>query len=121
MASKSELLHQYHHENRPWGNFQRFTANQPSTVKLITVNENEAFSLQYHSKRDEFWHILSGSGIVTVGADEFPAKKGDEFFIPAKTNHRARGGVGGLLFLEIGFGEYDEEDIVRLEDNYGRT
>lgn len=107
-------------EERPWGKFERFTANEVSTVKIITVKAGEKLSLQYHKKRNEFWRILSGNGNITVGEETVKAKKGDEFYIPIGAKHTVEGGDEELIFLEIAFGNFDENDIVRLEDKYGR-
>jgi mannose-6-phosphate isomerase len=115
------LLAHRDHEDRPWGSFDQFTLNESSTVKVISVEPNQRLSLQTHSKRDEFWYILSGQGEVTVGDTVRPAKAGDEFEIPVGTAHRASGGTEGLTFLEVSLGEFDEHDEVRLEDSYGRT
>ena len=114
-------LTQYEKEIRPWGTFERFTANEVSTVKIITVQPGEAFSLQKHAHRSEFWRILSGSATITVGDDQHEVAPGDQFFIPEETVHRAEAGKSGLQFLEISFGTFDEGDIVRLEDKYGRA
>ena len=108
-------------EERPWGAFVEFTHNTPSTVKIITVNPGEALSLQSHKKRDEFWHVLSGDGIATIGGEQKQAAAGAEFFVPRETNHRLAGGSLPLMILEISFGEFDEGDIIRLEDRYGRA
>ena len=113
-------LSQYEKEERPWGNFERFTLNEKTTVKIIAVHAGEAFSLQTHEHRDEFWHILKGSGTVCVGDKSTEAKEGDEFFTPRNTEHRMEGGPEGISFLEIAFGDFDENDITRLEDRYGR-
>ena len=110
-----------YNESRPWGNFVRFTSNESSTVKIITVNAGQSVSLQIHQGRDEFWHILSGSGEITIGDEKKPAQKGNEFFIPRQTKHRVTAGESGIEFLEISFGMYNEEDITRLQDDYGRT
>lgn len=107
-------------EERPWGKFEQFTHNELSTVKILTVNAGEEFSLQYHNKRDEFWRVLGGNGIVTVGDEKIPATLDAEFFIPKKTNHRLSGGTEALKVLEISLGDFDESDIVRLEDKYNR-
>lgn len=109
------------HDERPWGSFEQFTQDDVSTVKIITVRAGEAFSLQRHHQRDEFWKILSGNGTVTVGETTVTAGPGDEFLIPANTIHRAQGGIETLVFLEIAFGHFDESDIERLEDKYGRS
>lgn len=107
-------------EERPWGSFTRFTNGEPSTVKIISVKPDQSLSLQYHEKREEFWRILSGEGSVTIGTETKPAHKGDEFFIKKGEHHRISAGAEGLEVLEISFGEFDENDITRLEDNYGR-
>ncbi len=107
-------------EERPWGNFVEFTKNTPSTVKIITVKPGEALSLQRHSGRDEFWHVLSGDGYLTIGTDRTAAHPGDEYFAPRGTLHRMEGGKAPLSLLEISFGTFDENDIERLEDKYER-
>jgi mannose-1-phosphate guanylyltransferase/mannose-1-phosphate guanylyltransferase/mannose-6-phosphate isomerase len=106
-------------DKRPWGQFERFTLNEISTVKIITVLKGEAFSLQYHQKRNEFWHIISGKGIVTLGNKEIKVSAGSEVSIPSGINHRLEA-LEDIKFLEIAFGDFDEADIVRLEDKYGR-
>ncbi len=116
-----EGLSNYEKEIRPWGNFERFTLNEATTVKIVTVNPGEAISLQTHEHRDEFWRVLSGSGMVVVDAIEMEAKPGDQFFGRRGNQHRIEGGPEGLTLLEIAFGTFDEQDITRLEDKYGRS
>jgi len=116
-----EGLTHYDKDLRPWGKFERFTLDEKTTVKVITVNEGEAFSLQTHDHRDEFWRVVKGSGTIRVGDKETEAHEGDTFFIPRHTLHRATGGLHGLTFLEIAFGEFAESDIKRVEDKYGRS
>ena len=108
-------------EKRPWGSFERFTLNEPSTVKIITVNRGEAFSLQKHKGRDEWWKILEGDGKATIDGTEKEIKVGDEYFLPRGTEHRILAGKSAVVFLEISFGDFDENDIVRIEDRYGRA
>lgn len=114
-------LSHYEKDIRPWGTFECFTKNEQSTVKIITVNPGEAFSLQKHLHRNEFWRILVGTATVTVGTEQSEAVPGDQFFIPAETIHRAEAHEQGLQFLEISFGDFDEQDIVHIEDRYGRV
>jgi mannose-6-phosphate isomerase-like protein (cupin superfamily) len=115
-----EDLSNYEKEVRPWGSFERFTLNEETTVKIITVSPEEQFSLQTHEHRGEFWRILGGFGTVIIGEQEQDANAGDEFFIQQGQKHRAHAGPEGLSFLEISFGRFDEHDIIRLEDKYGR-
>lgn len=106
-------------EKRPWGNFERFTLNEKTTVKIITVKKGEAFSLQYHKNRKEFWYILNGKATATIGNNRKEIKKGDRILIGKNTKHRMEA-KEDITFLEISFGEFDEKDIVRLTDKYGR-
>ena len=108
-------------EERPWGNFRQFTNNSPSTVKILLVKQGEAFSLQYHNSRKEFWKILSGSPEITVGDKIARALPGDEFEVLPKMNHRIRAIDSDAQVLEISTGNFDESDVVRLEDKYGRA
>jgi mannose-6-phosphate isomerase-like protein (cupin superfamily) len=90
-------------------------------VKIITVKPGEALSLQYHHKREEFWHIISGDGTAEIGEDRIPLAAGVDCFVPRETKHRISGGRAPLVFLELAFGDFDENDIVRIEDRYGRA
>ena len=116
-----EGLPNYLREERPWGSFERFTLNEPTTVKIVRVKGGEAISLQTHAHRDEFWRIIAGSGVVTIDGTEHPAEPGNEFLTRRGSTHRVAAGEEGLTFLEIALGEFDEADIKRIEDKYGRT
>ena len=116
-----EDLAHYAKEERPWGNFERFTLNEKTTVKIVTVNEGESISLQTHENRDEFWRVLKGSGVIRIGDTDSEAHEGSAFFCKRGSEHRVTGGTGGTVFLEIAFGDFAESDIKRLEDRYGRT
>lgn len=118
---RMERLTHYVKEERPWGNFERFTLNEPSTVKVITVNPGEELSLQQHEHRDEEWRILAGAGAVTIGERRTEVRPGDEFFVARGMHHRVSAGPAGLVFLEIALGQFDEGDITRFEDRYGRV
>lgn len=107
-------------EKRPWGSFRKFTQNSNTTVKIIEILPGESLSLQTHKQRGEFWRIISGNGIVEINGERTDAEKGAEFFIPTHATHRAIAGDATLEILEIAVGEFDENDIERLQDNYGR-
>ena len=108
-------------EIRPWGKFEVFAKNEIVTVKIITVHQGEKLSLQHHEHRSEFWRILSGTPDVTIGDAITKAKKGDEFLVTPGTSHRVSAVDSDVEFLEIAFGVFDENDIVRTEDKYGRS
>ena len=107
-------------DHRPWGNFRQYTLNEPSTVKIITVTAGESLSLQRHEHRDELWIVLDDGLLIEVDGTTTQASAGDEFFVPRGAVHRVSGGEHGGRFLEVAFGRFDEDDIERLEDRYGR-
>src|SRR5689334_7994950 len=92
-------------DKRPWGEFERFTLNEKSTVKIITVKAGEEFSLQYHRNRHEYWHIISGSGVVTIGENKTEAHAGEKFDIPIGVMHRMSA-KEEIKFLEIATGDF---------------
>jgi len=65
--------------------------------------------------------ILSGNGIAEIGEEKVQLTAGKDCFIPRETKHRLNGGTEKLVLLELAFGVFDEKDIVRLEDKYGRV
>lgn len=115
------ILTNHKKEERPWGDFEQFTFNELATTKRISVAPGQAFSLQYHKHRDEFWRVERGSGIVHLDGKEYAAELDDRFMVYRGMVHRITGGPQGITVFETSFGEFDENDIVRLEDRYGRT
>jgi mannose-6-phosphate isomerase-like protein (cupin superfamily) len=97
----TNLLQNLYHEDRPWGSFDRLTADEVSTVKILRVDAGKRFSLQKHAHRSEFWRCIQGDGFVTVGEMTKPITVGDEVLIPAGTLHRLAGGAHGIEILEI--------------------
>ena len=116
-----EGLEQYEKVERPWGSFERLSANERTTVKIIHISAGEALSLQTHEERDEFWRVLKGFGTVHIEGRDTDTREDDSFFIPRYAEHRAVAGPEGLVILEIAFGTFDEKDEKRLADEYGRT
>ena len=108
-------------ENKPWGSFREFVKNEAVTVKILFVKSGEVFSLQKHHFREEFWRVLSGQPDISIGDNTVKGKPGDEFKIPPETSHRIGAPIDDVEVLEISKGEFDENDIVRLEDKYGRA
>jgi len=108
-------------EKRPWGQFQQFTHNEKSTLKIITIKPKQRLSLQYHKNRKEFWKFLDNPAKVTIGKRTIKVKKNQEVIIPKKTAHRVQALNKPVSFLEIAFGNFDEKDNIRLKDDYGRV
>ena len=105
---------------KPWGRFERFTYNELSTVKLLYIKKGESLSLQYHNKRNEFWKIVNGNPLIEIDGRIINARPLDEFEIQALSKHRISAPNDDVVFLEIATGEFDEDDIIRLEDKYSR-
>lgn len=104
---------------KPWGNFIQFCENKKCTVKILTIFPGEELSLQKHKQREEQWLILDGNGIITTEDDEYKCKPNDTFIIFKNMTHTAKA-ITKLKILEISFGHYDEEDIIRIKDKYKR-
>ena len=107
---------------KPWGKFIQYTHNEKTTVKIIEVKPGGILSLQSHRKRKEFWIILEGKPVVTAGSRVMNLIKGDEISIAKGEKHRiANNSKSMVRFLEVSFGDFDEKDIKRYEDKYGRA
>jgi mannose-1-phosphate guanylyltransferase len=107
-------------ETRPWGRFEKFNENQLCTVKLIYINEGSRLSLQYHRQRWEQWKIIKGTAEIQIDEKIFVVKQGETVVIPKNAKHRIKALRGNSIVLEISYGKFDENDIVRLEDDYQR-
>jgi mannose-6-phosphate isomerase len=107
-------------ENRPWGRFEKFHENQLSTVKLIYVNANSRLSLQYHRDRWEFWKVIKGTAQVELDGMITEVKEEENIVIPKGVKHRVKALDNNCVILEISYGRFDENDIVRIEDDYQR-
>ena len=109
-------------EERPWGKYEVLLDAPDCKVKRITVNPDQRLSYQYHHKRTETWVVISGSGLVTLDDVVTPVEAGSIINIGLKQSHRVQSNeLDPLVFIEVQQGTYfGEDDIVRLEDDYGR-
>jgi mannose-6-phosphate isomerase len=106
---------------RPWGSFKQYAHNQEVTVSLMTVRPGQRLSLQSHSARAELWIVLDEGVGVQIGEEVLTPSAGDELWIPPNTLHRLSGvGERPARVLEIAFGNWQQADITRYEDDYGR-
>ena len=105
---------------KPWGTYEVLLDEPNYKVKRIVVNPYERFSLQYHKHREEHWVVVGGDGIVQVNEKEYPAYVRTHWVILPTYKHRATARPNGLVFIETQTGNCYEDDIVRLEDDYGR-
>lgn len=104
---------------RPWGKWELFAANEKCTVKLLYIEKGKRNSYQYHKHRAERWFVVSGNALVTLDGKEMRVGEGSEIVIPAKAKHRLTG-ISDVIVLEVIRGQWDENDIVRLQDDFKR-
>jgi mannose-1-phosphate guanylyltransferase/mannose-6-phosphate isomerase len=109
--------------HRPWGSFTVLEDGADCKVKRLTVKPGEVLSLQMHHRRSEHWTVVQGTAKVRVGDEEFLLQRNESTYIPIGTLHRLENPTDqDLQLIEVQCGDYfGEDDIVRLEDRYGRA
>jgi mannose-1-phosphate guanylyltransferase / mannose-6-phosphate isomerase len=108
---------------RPWGSYTVLQEGAGFKIKRIEVKPGAALSLQMHARRSEHWVVVSGEARVTRAERVFALAANESTFIPANTAHRLENaGTVPLAIIEVQCGDYlGEDDIVRLDDRYGRV
>ena len=109
-------------EERPWGNYTVLYSDGTCQVKKLVVNPGKRISLQSHKYRSEHWFIVSGEGIAEFDGEKIEVSPGDSIDIPVGSKHRISCGASRpLIFMEIQTGSsFNEDDIIRYEDDFGR-
>ncbi len=105
---------------KPWGKYEILEKHDDYWIKKLFVHQGEALSLQKHQYRAENWVVLYGKVGVTKGSNKLELNTGETIKIEKNEVHRLAG-ITDSCVLEIAFGKVLEEDIIRLEDNYGRA
>src|SRR5688500_16864134 len=108
---------------RPWGAYQVIDEGPAHKVKRITVRRGSRLSYQFHARRSEHWFVLSGRGLDTLDQHVIQVYPGSAVDVPVGVAHRVENiGEEDLVFIEVQSGDYfGEDDIVRLDDDYGRV
>ena len=108
---------------RPWGRYDVLADGPSYKVKTITVEPGKRLSYQQHARRSEHWFVVAGRGRVTLDGVAKDLGKGDAVDVPQGVAHRMENpGHEPLVFVEVQTGDYfGEDDIVRLEDDFGRV
>jgi len=109
-------------DHRPWGYYVILADEPAHKVKRIVVKPGKRLSLQKHQKRAEHWYIVSGEALVTLDNQQLNLQAGQSVDIPRGAVHRVENpGSNEMAFIEIQTGDYfGEDDIERLEDDFGR-
>lgn len=126
-----QVLKQRNHESymthrtviRPWGSYTVLEQSQTFKIKRIVVKPKGTLSLQLHKHRSEHWVVVAGTAKVVNGEREYVLKTNESSFIPMNTPHRLSNPTDeDLVIIEVQTGAYvAEDDIIRLEDTYGRA
>ena len=120
--TRTSPIDDIHTTRRPWGSFDVLLSNAPATVKVITVAAGQRLSLQRHQARDELWQMLDGPVDVEVDGRHSVSEVGGRVWVPRGSTHRlGNSSDQPVQVLEVAFGEFAEDDIERLEDDYERA
>jgi mannose-6-phosphate isomerase len=111
------------HDERPWGSYTVLEEADTYKVKRIEVKPGKRLSYQKHARRAERWVVVSGTALVTVDGEQSTYTVGSAAHIPIGAAHRVENPAAEpLVFIEVQTGSYlGEDDIVRLEDDFGRA
>lgn len=110
--------------NRPWGFYKTVFLSEYAQAKIIHVHPLHQLSLQFHKKREEHWVVVKGQGEMIIGESIRKVNEGTYIFIPKGCQHRVKNlsNVHPLIISEVQLGSYfGEDDIIRIQDNYGRN
>ena len=120
VASKFRKIHPTAH--RPWGSYTVLEDEKGYKLKRIEVKPGKKLSLQKHFHRNEHWIVVSGTATVTVGDEKRLLRPNESTYIKMGQIHRlANEGKIPVILIEAQVGEYlEEDDIVRLEDDFKR-
>ncbi len=113
----------HHRAYRPWGFYESLIQGERFQVKRIVVTPGQKLSLQKHFHRAEHWVVVNGTALVTRDAERITLHENESVYLPLGCVHRLENlGQTPLVLIEVQSGSYlGEDDIVRLEDTYGRS
>ncbi len=108
---------------RPWGSYQTLALAPGYQVKILTINSGGRLSLQKHFKRAEHWVVVKGSPTLTINDKTQVYHVNESVYIPKEAVHRIENfAQEESVLIEVQVGDYlGEDDIVRIEDVYGRS
>ncbi|MEZ5460825.1 mannose-1-phosphate guanylyltransferase/mannose-6-phosphate isomerase [Dokdonella sp.] len=122
-ASNHQAATVHNTVHRPWGSYTILEDRDDCKVKRLTVKPGHVLSLQLHNRRSEHWTVVDGTAKVRIGEREFLLQANESAYIPMNTVHRLENPTAqDIHLIEVQCGDYfGEDDIVRLEDRYGRV
>ena len=109
-------------ETRPWGFYETLKESDNHKVKYIYIEPYNRLSYQKHQYRSEHWFIVSGPALITINGEQKVVYGGESVDIPVSIPHRIEALNNPVEFIEVQSGTYfGEDDIERLDDDYGRN
>tara|TARA_B100000941_G_C28459684_1_gene530000 strand:+ start:955 stop:1311 length:357 start_codon:yes stop_codon:yes gene_type:complete len=110
-------------EFRPWGSFTILDEGAQFKVKRLTVNPGHSTSLQYHKHRSERWIVVQGVATVILGSQTHVVEENEWINITLHEKYLLMNNGNNIMqLIELQYGDYlGEDDIIRLEDRYGRN
>ncbi|HVP95674.1 mannose-1-phosphate guanylyltransferase/mannose-6-phosphate isomerase [Methanoregula sp.] len=124
LKKQGDPVTQFHRQvHRPWGSYTVLENTPGFKIKRVTVKPGQKLSLQLHHHRSEHWVVVSGTAEVELNGEIKLLRQGESTFVTSGIQHRLKNpGVIPLEVIEVQLGQYlEEDDIVRFEDDYGRT
>lgn len=117
------MAQQHEHDVRPWGEYFVLDEGPSHKTKRIVVTPGKRLSYQRHQRRAEHWFVVQGTATVTLDGEQRTVAQGESVDIPLRAAHRVENaGSEPLAFIEVQHGDYfGEDDIERLEDDFGRS
>ncbi len=107
-------------EVRPWGKFDCLAEGVDWHLKILLITPNKRLSYQSHNLREEYMILVDGEASLVINDEIIEMKRAQQYFIPLHAKHRLLTEKGGLV-IEVSCGTFDENDIVRYEDDHGRV
>ena len=123
MKTEAEIDNSPKYDERPWGNFTVLDEGDGYKVKRIEVLPSKRLSYQKHAHRAEHWFVIQGTAQVTLNDEIITVNSGEAIDIPLGAAHRVENQEAEkVVFIEVQRGSYlGEDDIVRLQDDFGRN
>jgi mannose-1-phosphate guanylyltransferase/mannose-6-phosphate isomerase len=121
---RNDPVTKFHRQvHRPWGSYTILEEMGVYKIKRVTVKPGQKLSLQLHHHRSEHWVVVSGTAEIELNGETKLLRQGESTFVRSGMRHRLKNpGIIPLEVIEVQLGEYlKEDDIVRFNDDYGRT
>ena len=122
-ARETRVVNFLDYEERPWGSYLVLRDEADHKVKSISVTPGSRISYQTHARRSEHWFVVRGEGSVRLDGIDHLVVPGSTIDVAQGVAHRIQNtGIDDLIFIEVQHGDYfGEDDIIRLDDDFGRV